>query len=74
MQVLTLEVEDDFIDKFKHVLDAFPSGKVLLKQDKVQVEIQNRLDVIDNGTETLTPYAQGMDKLISRIQNKYADS
>jgi len=74
MQVLTLEIEDDFVDKFKQVLDAFPSGKVSLKKDKLEVEIQNRIQDIDNGKEVLTPYNQGMDEMLNRIQNKYADS
>jgi len=39
MQVLTLEIADDFIDKFKHVLNAFPPEKVLLKKDKIQDEV-----------------------------------
>lgn len=74
MQIVTLEIEDDFIDKFKHVLDAFPSGKVSLKKDKLQLEIQTRIQAIDNGKEVLTPYAQGMDEMLTRIQNKYANS
>jgi len=74
MQVVTLEIADDFIDKFKHVLDAFPSEKVLLKKDKIQDEIQQRLDNIDSGTEVLTPYAYGMDELRDRLKSKYADS
>ncbi|RUM72041.1 MAG: hypothetical protein DSZ08_01825 [Sulfurovum sp.] len=74
MQVLTLEIEDDFVDKFKQVLDTFPSGKVSLKKDKLEVEIQNRIQDIDNGKEVLTPYNQGMDEMLNRIQNKYADS
>ncbi len=74
MQVVTLEIADDFIDKFKHVLDAFPPEKVLLKKDKIQDEIQQRLDDIDSGKEVLTPYANGMDKLRDKLKSKYADS
>lgn len=74
MQVVTLEIADDFIDKFKHVLDAFPPEKVLLKKDKIEDEIQQRLNDIDSGKEVLTPYANGMDKLRDKIKSKYADS
>ncbi len=74
MQVVTLEIADDFIDKFKHVLDAFPPEKVFLKKDKIQNEIEKRLNAIDNGEEVLTPYTQGMDVMRSRLQKKYADS
>jgi len=60
--------------KFKHVLDAFPPEKVLLRKDKIQDEIQQRLDDIDSGKEVLTPYANGMDKLRDKLKSKYADS
>ena len=74
MQVVTLEIADDFIDKFKHVLDAFPPEKVFLKKDKIQNEIEKRLNAIDDGEEVLTPYAEGMDEIRNRLQSKYADS
>ena len=73
MQVFTLEIEDDFIDKFKHILDTFPSGKVSLKKNKLETEIKNRIENIDNGKEILTPYRQGMDEMLNRIQNKHAN-
>jgi len=74
MQVVTLEIADDFIEKFKHVLDAFPPKKVLLKKDKIQDEIKERLGDIDSGKEVLTPYADGMDELRDRLKRKYEDS
>ncbi len=74
MQVVTLEIADDFIDKFKHVLDAFPPEKVFLKKDRIKNEIEKRLSAIDGGEEVLTPYAQGMGDMRSRLQRKYADS
>lgn len=73
MQVVPLEIADDFIDKFNHVLDAFPSGKVYLRKDRLQTEIENRIKDIDSGKEALTPYGQGMDEMLNRIQNKYAN-
>lgn len=74
MQVVTLEIADDFIDKFKHVLDALPSEKVFFKKDRIKTEIEKRLKAIDNGSEELVPYVQGMDEMRERLQNKYADS
>jgi len=74
MQVVTLEIADDFIDKFKHVLDALPSEKVFFKKDRIKTEIEKRLNAIDNGSEELVPYIQGMDEMRERLQNKYADS
>jgi len=74
MQVVTLEIEDDFFDNFKHVLDTFPSGKVSFKKEKLQTELQKRIVDIDNGKEALTTYRQGMDEMLKRIQKKYANS
>jgi len=74
MQVVTLEIADDFIDKFKHVLDALPSEKVFFKKDRIKTEIEKRLHAIDTGTEELIPYMQDMDEMRERLQNKYADS
>ena len=72
MQVVTLEIADDFVDKFKHVLDAFPSGKVSLKKDKIREEIEGRIEAIDKGEEVLTLYSQGMDEMLTRLQRKIA--
>jgi len=74
MQVVTLEIADDFIDKFKHVLDALPSEKVFFKKDRIKTEIEKRLKAIDNGSEELVPYMQGIDEMREQLQNKYADS
>ena len=74
MQVVTLEIADDFIDKFKHVLDAFPPEKVFLKKDKIQNEIEKRIRAIDNGDEILTPYSKGMDEIRNKLKRKYANS
>ena len=74
MQVVTLEIADDFVDKFKHVLDALPSGKVSLKKDKIREEIESRIEAIDKGKEVLTLYSQGMDEMLARLQSKYAGS
>ncbi len=52
----------------------FPFGKVSLKKDKLQTEIQSRIKEIDNGKEVLTPYRHGIDEMLSKIQNKYANS
>ena len=74
MQVVTLEIADDFFDKFKHVLDAFPANKVFLKKDKIKNEIDKRLKAIDSGEEVLTPYSEGMDEIRNRLKSKYANS
>jgi len=73
MQV-TLDIRDDFFDKFIHLLDALPSGVVRVKNDPLSEELQKRIEDIDKGKETLTPYLNGMDEMLQRVKSKYADS
>jgi len=35
MQLVTLEISDDYYDKFLHVVDALPAEKVQLKSNKI---------------------------------------
>lgn len=72
MQVVTLEIKDDFFEKFLHVLDAFPNGKVRLKKDTLRDELAKRIEAIDNSTEELTPYMDGMEEMLKRVKVKYA--
>ena len=74
MQVVTLEIKDDFFEKFVNVLDAFPQGKVVFKKDKLRDELKSRIEAIDNGTEKLTPYLDGMEEMIERVKNRHANS
>ena len=74
MKVVTLEVADDFYDKFSHVLKAFPAGKVKVQEDLIEAEIKNRIHAIDNESEKLTPYNEGMDKIADKLHQKYANS
>jgi hypothetical protein len=39
-----------------------PSNK---DQLQIEIEIQKRIETIDNGKEILTPYSQGMDEMLS---------
>ena len=74
MQVVTLEIKDDFFEKFINVLDTLPHGMVKVKRDKFQIELKKRIESIDNGNETLTPYLDGMDDMLQRVKSRYADS
>lgn len=74
MKVVTLEIADDFYDKFSYVLEAFPAGKVKLQEDRIEAEIKNRICAIDDGSEKLTPYNEGIDQIIDKLQSKYANS
>jgi hypothetical protein len=74
MKVVTLEIADDFYDKFSHFLEAFPAGKVKLQKGSIETEIKNRITAIDNGSEKLTPYNDGLDQIKNKLQKKYANS
>ena len=43
-------------------------------KDELSIELQKRVDAIDNGTEKLTPYMDGMDDMLQRLKVKHADS
>jgi len=74
MKVVTLEISDDFFDQFTSILDTFPIDKVKYKQDYIKDEIENRIKSIDDGTELLTAYDEGMTEMRERLRNKYANS
>ena len=74
MKTITLEISDDFLDKFSHVLEAFPLGKVKIKHNPIAEEIERRILAIESGEEVLTPYKEGMDEMIGRLKQTYANS
>jgi len=74
MQLVTLEISDDYYDKFLHVVDALPLGKVNFKNDTLKNELAQRIEAIDSGKEKLTPYMDGMNDMLQRVKTKYADS
>jgi len=74
MQTVTLEVADDYMDKFKHMIDSIPSEKVSFRKDFIKEEIEKRVMDIKSGKETLTPYKDGMKDLRNRLISKYANS
>jgi len=73
MKLITLEVADDFYEKFSHVLEAFPAGKVKLQSKKIETKIMDRINAIDDGSEVLTPYNDGMSVVIDKLQKKHAN-
>jgi hypothetical protein len=74
MKVVTLEISDDFFDQFTSMLDTFPIDKVKYKQDYIKDEIEKRLKAIDDETEVLTPYNEGMTEMRERLRSRYANS
>ena len=45
-----------------------------INKDIFKQEIQKRVEAINNGTEVLTPYMDGMDEMLQRVEQKNADS
>jgi len=40
----------------------------------IKEELQKRVEAIDNGTEIITPYMDGMEEMLQRIKSKHASS
>ncbi len=74
MKTITLEVADDFIDKFKQILKSLPAEKVTIKKDYMRQELEKRLKEIDENQELLAPYQNGLEDLKNRLISKYANS
>ena len=87
MQTLTLRIEDSAVDKvmwfLEHLKDVvkieIPQNhdstvRLEFKNDPIAQELQSRIQAIDDGTEVLTPYNDGMDSMMERIRLKYASA
>ena len=74
MQTITLEVADDYIEKFNRMIETIPCEKVSIKRDYMRDEIKKRVLAIKSGEEILTPYKDGMKELRDRLVSKYANS
>jgi len=58
--------------KVESVQSSLSSDKIDLRNDPLAQELQKRIKAIDDGTEILTPYKEGMDAMMERIKAKYA--
>ena len=74
MHTVTLEVADDYIEKFNRMIESIPCEKVSIKRDHIRDEIKKRVLAIKNGKEILTPYKDGMKELRDRLVSKYANT
>lgn len=87
MKTLTLTIEDSAVDKvmwfLEHLKDVVkietpqnrtPTAEFDLKNDPLAQELQRRIQAIDDGTEALTPYQEGMDAMMKRVRLKYASA
>ncbi len=86
MKTLILKIEDSALDKvmwfLEHLEDVVKietasisaPSQADLKNDPIAYELQKRIQYIDDGMETLTPYQEGMDSMMERIRLKHAGS
>lgn len=72
MQILTLHVEESFVQTLKEFIAKFPKDKVSIKEDLLATELKKRIQEIDDGKIEMTPYADGMNEMMDRIKQKYA--
>jgi len=81
---LNIDLDKSFIDDLQKQFSA-PNVKEALyqlldfykqnrKDDTLNIELQSRVEAIDNGTEVTTPYMDGMPEMLQRIKSKHADS
>ncbi len=74
MQTVMLNVSDSVADKLFWLLKHFDKSEVeIIHEDKLSIEIANRIDDIESGKAVLSPYDEGMDSMMERIRVKYAD-
>jgi hypothetical protein len=74
MQTVRLNVSDSVADKLFWLLNHFDKSEVeIIHEDKLSIEIANRIDDIESGKAILSPYDEGMDSMMERIRVKYAD-
>lgn len=69
MQVVTLEISDDYYDKFLHVVDALPIEKVSLKKRKSSMtkEIDGRIDNYLKDKSTAVDFTSGMQNIKEKL-------
>jgi CRISPR/Cas system-associated endonuclease Cas3-HD len=81
---LNIDLDKSFIDDLQkqfstpnvkealyQLLDFYKQNR---KEDTLKEELQKRVEAIENGTEVLTPYMDGMDEMLQRLKSKHANS
>ncbi len=72
MQLVTLEISDDYYSKFLHLVDALPSEKIHLKNEKSSMdnEIDSRIDGYLKDKSIAVDFTSGMGKLKEKLLAK----
>jgi hypothetical protein len=68
MRTITLQIEDDFLPKFMNVLEVMPKNKIKITQDPMELEIQKRIQEIEDGTLPAVPFDSMWDNIEQKIQ------
>jgi len=69
MQLVTLEISDDYYDKFLHVVDALPTEKIQLKSKKSSMtkEIDTRIDEYLKNKSIAVDFKSSMNTLKEKL-------
>jgi hypothetical protein len=75
MQTVMLNVSDSVADKLFWLLKHFDKSEVeIIHEDKLSIEIANRIADIDNGKAIVTAYEEGMNEMMERIKAKFCNT
>ncbi|MCF6244063.1 MAG: hypothetical protein L3J43_03425 [Sulfurovum sp.] len=69
MQLVTLEISDDYYDKFLHVVDALPSEKIQFKSKSSSMteEIDSRIDDYLKNKSVAVDFTSSMHTLKEKL-------
>jgi len=69
MQLVTLEISDDYYDKFLHIVDALPTEKIQLKSKKSSMtkEIDTRIDGYLKDKSIAVDFTSSMNTLKEKL-------
>lgn len=71
MQTITLNIKDDYYDKFKALLDALPKNAMRkAPQKSLKDEIKKRVKGYQNGSLKTKPFEEGLDDIRAKIASK----
>ncbi len=72
MTTMMLKVEESYVEKFLHVLDALPHGMVSIQEDELRNELERRIAKMESRPESATAYMDGMDTMLKRVKAAHA--
>jgi hypothetical protein len=73
MQTITLKIQDDFMPKFMNILEVLPKSKVKIQKDEITLELEKRIQEIEDGSLPAVPFEKGMQDIRDRLVSKYAN-